>query len=99
MRTKPPGEESEEGEGKKPMAVGEPGGLEEKKKFRRHGNTVTLKLSRQQNTFFFFVSLCFNKHSANSNLGVTLGVGLKDFLDDRGPSREKQRSLGVCQVL
>lgn len=28
MRTNPPGEDREEGEGKKPMVVGEPGGLE-----------------------------------------------------------------------
>lgn len=28
MRTNPPGEDIEEGEGKKPMVVGEPGGLE-----------------------------------------------------------------------
>lgn len=29
MRINPPGEEREEGEGKKPRVVGEPGGLEE----------------------------------------------------------------------
>ena len=28
MRTNPPGEEMEEGEGKKPTVVGDPGGLE-----------------------------------------------------------------------
>lgn len=31
MRTNPPGEEREEGEGKKPKVVGEPGGLEKER--------------------------------------------------------------------
>lgn len=35
MRTNPPGEDREEGEGKKPTVVGEPGGLEGKKKKNR----------------------------------------------------------------
>lgn len=39
MRTNPPGEEREEGEGKKPTVVGEPGGL---KKGKRHGDAVLL---------------------------------------------------------
>lgn len=39
MRTNPPGEEREEGEGKKPTVVGEPGGLERDK---RGGDTVSL---------------------------------------------------------
>ena len=34
MRTNPPGDEREEGEGKKPTVVGEPGGLEKDKKRR-----------------------------------------------------------------
>lgn len=32
MRTNPPGEERDEGEGKKPTVVGEPGGLEKEKR-------------------------------------------------------------------
>lgn len=42
MRTNPPGEGREEGEGKKPRVVGEPGGLEEKKERQ----VVILKIYR-----------------------------------------------------
>lgn len=38
MRTNPPGEDREEGEGKKPRVVGEPGGLERDKR-----ETVSIK--------------------------------------------------------
>lgn len=42
MRTNPPGEDIEEGEGKKPMVVGEPGGLERERDKRESADVKTL---------------------------------------------------------
>lgn len=75
MRTNPPGEERDEGEGKKPTVVGEPGGLE-----RRHRQTIIRKTStnRKQHNV---KAACFlaNKAGMNHEPGVTLGVVYKMF--------------------
>lgn len=45
MRTIPPGEDREEGEGKKPIVVGEPGGLETE---REKAQTQTVSMERNK---------------------------------------------------
>lgn len=75
MRTIPPGEDREEGEGKKPIVVGEPGGLETE---REKAQTETVSMERKKNEIITF--LVANKACMIHKIGSNFGCRLKMFL-------------------
>lgn len=71
MRTNPPGDERDEGEGKKPKVVGEPGGLKKKKKQRRLRQTVIMKIIKQTKNLesCFSANKAYMNHKTENNFG------------------------------
>lgn len=69
MRTNPPGEEMEEGEGKKPTVVGEPGGLEKEKRDGMDGQKMYTK---KINFNYMSLSIAMKNHKVLQGVAYKL---------------------------
>lgn len=85
MRTIPPGEDREEGEGKKPIVVGEPGGLETERK-KAQTQTVSVERKKNQNNHIS----CCKQSLHDSQVRQQLWVLAENVFNEQ---KDTQRSL------